>query len=94
MLVGTAVRLAPLTSDRRTIAAISEDGYLMLTVARNVALGRSLTIADGTIATNGVQPLATFAWAGLHWLAGSERLAALRGVVVVRNSPWHSLPRC
>lgn len=84
LVVGSAVRLAPLTSDRRTIAAISEDGYLMLTVARNVALGRSLTIADGTIATNGVQPLVTFAWAGVHWLCGSERLAALRAVVIVQ----------
>ncbi len=82
LLVGAAVRLAPLTSDGRTMAAISEDGYLMLTVARNVALGRSLTIADGTIATNGVQPLVTFVWAGLHWLYGGERLPALRAVVV------------
>jgi hypothetical protein len=84
LLVGAAVRLAPLTSDRRTTAAISEDGYLMLTVARNIALGRSLTIADGTIPTNGVQPLVTFAWAGLHWLFDSERLAALRAVIIVQ----------
>ena len=84
LLVGLTVRLAPLTSDQRTIAAISEDGYLMLTVARNVALGRSLTIAEGTIATNGVQPLVTYLWAGLHWLRGSQRMATLRSVVVVQ----------
>ena len=86
LLVGTLVRLAPLTSERRTVAAISEDGYLMLTVARNVALGRSLTIADGTIATNGVQPFVTFVWAGVHWLFASERLPALRAVVLVQFS--------
>ncbi len=84
LLVGSGVRLAPLTNDRRTIAAISEDGYLMLTVARNVALGRSLTIAEGTIRTNGVQPLVTFAWAGVHRLCGNERLAALRAIVIVQ----------
>ena len=84
LLIGSGVRLAPLTSDRRTVAAISEDGYLMLTVARNVALGRSLTIADGTIPTNGVQPLVTFAWAGIHWLSGSERMPALRAIVLLQ----------
>jgi hypothetical protein len=84
LLVGSGVRLAPLTSDRRTVAAISEDGYLMLTVARNVAIGRSLTIADGTIATNGVQPLVTFAWAGIHRLFGGERMPALRALVIVQ----------
>ncbi|HEY0876062.1 MAG TPA: hypothetical protein VGD94_21480 [Vicinamibacterales bacterium] len=83
LLAGTAVRLAPLVSQQRTVAAVSEDGYLMLTVARNVALGRSLTIAEGTIPTNGVQPLVTFIWAGVHWLVESERVPALRGVVVV-----------
>ena len=84
LLAGAALRLAPLASERRTVAAISEDGYLMLTVARNVALGRSLTIAEGTIATNGVQPLVTFGWAGLHWLTGGERMPALRAVIVAQ----------
>ena len=84
LLTGALFRLAPLASEQRTVAAISEDGYLMLTVARNVASGRSLTIADGTIATNGVQPLVTFVWAALHWLQGSERLPSLRAVIVMQ----------
>ena len=84
VLLGTAVRLAPLSSDERTMAAITEDGYLMLTVARNVALGRGLTIAEGTIATNGVQPAVTFAWAAAHRAAGSERMPTLRAVIVLQ----------
>jgi hypothetical protein len=84
MLAGLFVRLAPLTSERRTIAAISEDGYLMLTVARNIARGRSLTVADGTIATNGVQPLTTFLWAGVQWMYDGDRIPALRAIVVVQ----------
>jgi hypothetical protein len=84
LVIGCAVRFAALSSTARTIAAISEDGYLMLTVARNVALGRSLTIADGTIATNGVQPLVTFAWAGVHWVARAERMPSLRIIVLLQ----------
>ena len=84
LLTGAFVRLAPLSSEQRTVAAISEDGYLMLTVARNVALGHSLTIADGTIATNGVQPLVTLVWAGIHWWQQSERLPSLKAVVVTQ----------
>jgi hypothetical protein len=84
VLTGTTVRLAPLASDQRTVAAITEDGYLMLTVARNVALGRGLTIAEGTIATNGVQPAVTFAWAAAHRATGSERMLTLRAVIILQ----------
>jgi hypothetical protein len=89
-LAGAAVRLAPLASDTHTVAAITEDGYLMLTVARNLALGRSLTIADGTIATNGVQPLVTLIWGGLHRLFDGERLPSLRAVIITvfRRFAW------
>lgn len=83
LAAGLVVRLLPLATDARTVAATSEDGYLMLTVARNVALGRGLSIAEGTIPTNGVQPAVTLVWAGVHALAGGDRLTALRGVLVV-----------
>jgi hypothetical protein len=83
-VLGVAVRLAPLTSEQRLIASVTEDGYLMLTVARNISLGRSLTIAEGTIPTNGVQPLVAFAWAGVHRLYGGDRLPALRTIVVLQ----------
>lgn len=44
-------------------AFMTEDGNLMLTIARNMAVGLGVTVSDGTIATNGVQPLATFVFA-------------------------------
>jgi len=61
----------------------SEDGYLMLTVARNLSLGLGMTHAAGTIATNGVQPLATFLQAIAFYLTGSSREAGVRVLVVV-----------
>jgi len=60
----------------------SEDGYLMLTVARNLALGRGLTSAAGTLPTNGVQPLATLLQAACFWLVGGDRAAAVRFLIV------------
>lgn len=84
LVLGLAARLLPLASSERTIATISEDGYLMLTVARNLSRGDGMSTAGGTILTNGVQPLVTVLWAGLHWITGAERLATLRLVLVVQ----------
>ena len=61
----------------------SEDGYLMLTVARNLALGRGLSSAAGTLPTNGVQPLATFVQALCFRAVDGDRAAGLRLLVVV-----------
>ena len=61
-------------------AFLTEDGYLMLTVARNMATGLGMTVSDGTIPTNGVQPLATFLFAGAYLVAGGDRVAGLVGV--------------
>jgi len=80
--MGLIPRLAALTSPERVAASISEDGYLMLTVARNIADGRGLSTAAGTIPTNGVQPLVTFLWAGVHAVTASDA-AALRLVLVL-----------
>ena len=60
----------------------SEDGYLMMTVARNLALGKGLTSAAGTMPTNGVQPLATFLQAACFWLVGADRAAGVRILIV------------
>lgn len=40
----------------------SEDGYLMLTLARNLALGLGMSTAEGTLPSNGTQPLTTLVW--------------------------------
>ena len=60
-----------------------EDGYLMLTVARNIALGRGMSSAAGTLPTNGVQPLATFLQAVCFRVVGAEREAGVRLLIVV-----------
>jgi hypothetical protein len=46
-------------------------------------MGRSLSVAAGTIPTNGVQPLVAFLWAGVHWMTRSQPLEALRGIVLI-----------
>lgn len=75
IFVGLATRLSPLLDlqGRLYWQFMTEDGYLMQTVARNMAIGLGMSTADGTMPTNGVQPLATFIFAGLHWAAGGER---------------------
>ena len=78
-IAGLLVRLSPLwhAPDRLFWQFMSEDGYLMQTVARNMALGLGMSTAAGTMPTNGVQPLATFVFAGLHALVGGDRVGAI-----------------
>ena len=85
LLIGLLTRLAPLADidGRLCWQWMSEDGYLMQTIARNVALGLGMSTAEGTIPTNGVQPLATFAFAGLHLLAGGSKLAGVAWVTLM-----------
>jgi hypothetical protein len=63
--LGAIARSAPLfDSGGRLLRQFpSEDGYLMLTLARNLALGHGMSSAEGTIPSNGTQPLATLLWA-------------------------------
>lgn len=82
--LGAGARLAPLVSPDRVVNSISEDGYLMLTVARNVGLGRGMTTEAGERLTNGVQPAVTLVWALLHLVTNGERIEALRGVVLLQ----------
>jgi len=62
----------------------TEDGYLMLTIARNIALGKGMSVADGLQPTNGVQPLATLIWAAVLWLAGGDRRIGVLGILLVQ----------
>jgi hypothetical protein len=79
LLIGVASRLSPLfdVDNRLLWQFMSEDGYLMQTIARNMALGLGMSSSAGTIPTNGVQPLATFVFAALHWLAGGSKTAGI-----------------
>lgn len=83
LAIGLVARVAPLFNQGGRILRQfpAEDGYLMLTVARNIALGNGMSTANGTIPTNGTQPLTTLIWAGLFRLAQCERQA---GVLLVQ----------
>ncbi len=83
-VAGFVERLLPLFDMKNRLfwLHMSEDGYLMQTVARNMALGLGMSTADGTIPTNGVQPLATFAYAGMHALAGGSKQLGIVYVTV------------
>ena len=86
LLFALFVRTAPLIEggDRLRHQCITEDGYLMLTIARNIALGHGFSIANGEIATNGTQPLTTLLFAGCIWLAGGDRILGLYPVVAAQ----------
>jgi len=83
LLIGTVARALPLfdPGGRALRQFAAEDGYLMLTIARNLAIGNGLSVEDGTTFTNGTQPLMTFAYAGLFWLVGGDKIW---GVVLVQ----------
>ena len=61
----------------------SEDGYLMLTIARNIALGHGMTTAAGTLPTNGTSPLSTYLWAVCFWLGDGDRAIGVLGVLLI-----------
>jgi len=71
-VVGLVTRVAPLANaGGRVLRQFpTEDGYLMLTIARNLAIGRGMSAMAGTIPTNGTQPLFNFIEA-LSFLATS-----------------------
>lgn len=78
---GVLVRLLPLVQGARLLVRQpTEDGYLMLTVARNMAIGLGMSSAAGTMPTNGVQPLSAFIDAFCFLLAGGDKI---RGVGLV-----------
>lgn len=85
---GLAYRLFPLVTGPDSLAQffITEDGYLMLTAARNLAIGNGLSVSDGTIPTNGVQPLATLIYAVPYVATGGAKLASLAGIVAIMTA--------
>jgi len=75
ILVGFAARLIPFVdlNERLFWQYMTEDGYLLQTVARNISIGLGMSVAEGTQHTNGVQPLATYLYAALHFIAGGSK---------------------
>jgi hypothetical protein len=76
---GLVARLAPLADQggRLFRQFPTEDGYLMLTIARNLARGLGMSTADGALPTNGTQPLTTFLWALPFLAVDGDRRSAL-----------------
>lgn len=66
---------------------LTEDSYYSLSVARNIAAGRGVTI-DGTLPTNGFQPLFTFMEAGAYALAGGDEKLGVRLVLGLSWAIW------
>lgn len=82
-----AVMLATISLTMRENARLAnnpltEDAYYALTVARNIAQGRSVTI-DGTTLTNGFQPLFTFLCVPIYALFGKDDYLPLRLVLLL-----------
>ncbi len=84
--LGLLARLVPLldAGGRLLRQFPTEDGYLMLTLARNIGLGNGMSIAAGTIASNGTQPLATYLFALPFWLTGGERVPAVAMILLIQ----------
>jgi hypothetical protein len=62
----------------------TEDGYYLLSAGRHIALGNGVSV-DGVHPTNGIQPLYAFLAAPAYWLAGGDRVQALRGVLLLNS---------
>lgn len=79
LIWGVLVRIAPLFDvDGRLLQQWpTEDGYLTLTIARNIARGHGFSVAEGTIPTNGTQPLATLLYSFGFWLFDSRTVPSL-----------------
>jgi hypothetical protein len=83
-VLGLVLRVIPLfdANGRLFQQYPTEDGYLTLTIARNLGMGKGMTVSDGTVATNGTQPLVTFVWAGAFAVVGGDRALGV-GLVLV-----------
>ena len=93
--LGIVARLAPLLDEGGRILSQwpTEDGYLMLTISRQIGLGHGMSTAGGTMITNGVQPLATLLWSLPYALLGGDKVGGVIGVqlmefVIACLSAW------
>lgn len=85
LALGVFARLAPLADEGGRILSQwpTEDGYYMLTISRQLGLGNGMSTADGSMITNGVQPLATLLWALPYALLEGDKTAGVVGVLLM-----------
>lgn len=83
--IGLLARAAPfLDQGGRLLRQFpTEDGYLMLTIARNLGIGNGMSIAAGTMPTNGTQPLMTGLWSLVFAAVDGDRNAGVAGVLLL-----------
>ena len=86
LVLGLMIRTIPLTSGEARMLQQwpTEDGYLMLTIARNIAIGNGMTVAEGSIPTNGTQPLMTFLYAAGFAVTGGDKSAGVLVALVMQ----------
>jgi hypothetical protein len=84
--VGLVARLLPLLDHEGRLLRQypTEDGYLMLTLARNLALGNGMSTADGSIPSNGTQPLATLLWSCVFALTGGDKVTSVAWILLLQ----------
>lgn len=82
-VTGLVARMAPLFDEGGRIVRQfpTEDGYLSLQIARNMAADLGMSVAQGTIPTNGTQPFATWLWSVAFVLVDGDKV---QGVLVVQ----------
>jgi hypothetical protein len=85
VVVALLYRVFPIVTGQPHLSQffVTEDGYLMLTVARNMAIGLGMSVSDGTIPTNGVQPLATFLFTIPYLVTGGDKVTSLIGIHLI-----------
>lgn len=83
--LGFLARIAPLFNQGNRVfwQYPTEDGYLMMGIARHLALGNGFATADGSIPTNGTQPLVTLVQSAWFWLVGGDRFWGVLGCEVM-----------
>lgn len=79
ILVGIAVHLSFVFRQTDMLAdrPFRDDGFYALTVSRNLATGEGLSVSDGEIATNGIQPLFVYLCT-LPYFLSQNRFEAIR----------------
>lgn len=84
LIIGTVFKLAPFFNNYRLTYSFIDDGYYMMTVARNIALGNGMSIADGTIQTNGIQPLYTFVLSLIYLITAGDKFSTIKLIVILQ----------
>lgn len=79
LLTGVVIHLSLIfrSSEMLSDRPFRDDGFYALTVSRNLALGNGLSVSNGEIATNGIQPLFVYL-CSLPYFMTHNRLEAIR----------------